>query len=168
MPGARITYYEQPDRGEDRDDWTHQQTSSGQPGTVPGATARFRQRPGNGPRRCPEAQDLDVRHSTLRQLSPPRRDAQPLGDIRRPTTLALSSRRPREHALTRKSRGRRGTAHRNRPQPWGDLSWKPPATPTHRYSTRPAPTRRPSHRPRPTRPATRRPRKPGCRAAPVA
>src|SRR5690242_18985284 len=90
MPGVRITSYEPPDRGEDQDDRTHQRTYRRRPVTVPGPAAGFCPRPGYRPGRCRQPSDREVRCPAMRPVPTPRRDAQPLGQIRGPATLTLS------------------------------------------------------------------------------
>src|SRR5215475_5275219 len=82
MQNARITSYEQPDRGEDRDDRSHQQTPKGQPGAVPGATARFRRRPGTCRLPPPRARGVGMSSEVTRfQLARAPRPACPGDDL---------------------------------------------------------------------------------------
>src|SRR5215475_2582328 len=82
MPGARITSCEQPGRGEDRDDRTTQRTPKGQPGKVPGATAGFRQRPGNCRIPPPRAQGAGMSSEVTRfRLARVPRPSCPDGDL---------------------------------------------------------------------------------------
>src|SRR5438552_11827706 len=90
MPGAHITSYEPPDRGEGQDDRAHQRTCRGQPVTVPSPAAGFCPRPGRRPGRCRQPGDRELRCPAVRPVPAPRRDAQPLGQIRGPAAMTPS------------------------------------------------------------------------------